>query len=224
MRGSVIFLNGTSSSGKTTIAMKLQKHLDKPYMYLSLDGFLHQLPDAFLADQESFSSALPVLLDGFDASNAAIARTGNNVIIDHVLQEPSWVAPCVRSFEDLNVVFVGVRCPLDVLEARERARGDRRVGIARYQYDRVHFYDTYDVELDTAEKSVEQCVSTILEYLRSNKRPTAFEKLRSLIYGCEQIAEGDTVNRAPVSSVVHLFSLLSKSQLPEQIITYQNQA
>lgn len=126
---------------------------------------------------------------GFNASNAAIARAGNNVIIDHVLQESSWVAPCVKAFKGLQVVFVGVRCSLDVLESREKVRVDRQAGVARYQYDRVHSHETYDVEVDTSKMTVEQCVSVIREYVCSDKRPAAFEKLRTSTDGCEQVSE-----------------------------------
>ena len=120
--GKVIFLNGTSSSGKTTIAKELQ----------------------------------------------------------NVLQEPSWVAPCVRSMDGLEVTFVAVRCSLDVLESREKARGDLHVGMARYQYDRVHSHGTYDVEVDTSTMSLEQCVRKICEYVQSGRRPSAFDKLRTV--------------------------------------------
>src|SRR6056297_607177 len=123
--GKVIFLNGTSSSGKTTIAKELQKSLEKPYLYISLDNYLNNLPPAFLQDNEYMAKSFPILLDGFNASCAAIAKAGNNVIVDHVLQEPSWVAPCVKVFWNLKVVFVGVHCPLDVLETREKARDER---------------------------------------------------------------------------------------------------
>ncbi|MFZ3005690.1 MAG: hypothetical protein WA047_05905, partial [Phenylobacterium sp.] len=34
--------------------------------------------------------------------------------------------------------FVGLLAPLEVLEAREVARGDRQIGLARWQFDRVH--------------------------------------------------------------------------------------
>jgi len=44
--GHVIFLNGTSSSGKITIAKGLQEALDELYIRASLDVFLHQLPDS----------------------------------------------------------------------------------------------------------------------------------------------------------------------------------
>ena len=181
--GSVIFLNGTSSSGKSTIAKALQKSLDEPYLHVSLDGFLNQLPIHYLENEKYLSGALPILLAGFDASNAGIARSGNNVIVDHVLQEPSWVAPCVKAFEGLDVVFVGVRCSLDILESREKARGDRQLGTARYQHDRVHSNKEYDVEVDTSGMTVEQCVSVIREYVCSGKRPTAFGRLRALLVG-----------------------------------------
>ena len=44
----------------------------------------------------------------------------------------------VSALDGLRVVFVGVCCPLDVLESREKERGDRQIGTARYQYDRVY--------------------------------------------------------------------------------------
>lgn len=184
--GKVIFLNGTSSSGKSTIAKGLQQYLGEPYLHVSVDGFLHQLPDAYLTDNRYLAGAIPMLLTGFDASSAAIARAGINVIIDNVLQEPSWVLPCIKAFEGLQVVFVGVRCPLEVLESREKARGDRQVGMACYQYDRVHAHKRYDVEVDTSEMTIEECVETIRQYVDSDTQPTAFDKLRSRAHDCEQ--------------------------------------
>ena len=37
----IIILNGTSSSGKTTIAKYLQKLLDEPYCLLEMDDFMN---------------------------------------------------------------------------------------------------------------------------------------------------------------------------------------
>ena len=36
-QGNIIFLNGTSSSGKTTQAKTLQQVLEEPYVYMSCD-------------------------------------------------------------------------------------------------------------------------------------------------------------------------------------------
>ena len=49
---------------------------------------------------------------------AAIAATGNNVVADHVLLDPSCVTDCARVLADLPAYF-GVRCPLEVVEARD---------------------------------------------------------------------------------------------------------
>jgi chloramphenicol 3-O phosphotransferase len=42
-----------------------------------------------------------------------------------------------------------VRIDIDVLEARELARKDRVVGMARWQYPLVHRFAGYDLEVDT---------------------------------------------------------------------------
>ncbi len=46
--GTVIFLNGTSSSGKTSISLELQQILDEPYLHISVDKFLYMLPVDYL--------------------------------------------------------------------------------------------------------------------------------------------------------------------------------
>jgi chloramphenicol 3-O phosphotransferase len=56
---------------------------------------------------------------------------------------------------------VGVFAPLEILEARERQRGDRTVGLARWQYDRVHKGIAYDLEIDTATATAEECAALI---------------------------------------------------------------
>jgi chloramphenicol 3-O-phosphotransferase len=54
---------------------------------------------------------------------------GNPVILDHVLHDRDMLASCQKAFNGLTVFSVGVVCPLDILEARERARGDRAIGV-----------------------------------------------------------------------------------------------
>jgi chloramphenicol 3-O phosphotransferase len=177
--GKVIFLNGASSSGKTTIAKELQKEAQEPYLHLSIDAFLHQLPSSLLEDRAALAREFPRLLAGFNSSSAAIARAGNNIIVDTVLQEPSWIAACVVSFEGLEVFSVGVKCSLEALESREKTRGDRREGMARYQHNRVHSHGVYDIEVDASALPLGECVSRILKYVQSGVQPSAFRKLQA---------------------------------------------
>ena len=44
---------------------------------------------------------------------------------------------------------------------RERSRGDRVVGLARWQYDRVHRGMTYDLEIDTSAADPPACATII---------------------------------------------------------------
>jgi len=176
--GWIIFLNGASSSGKTTIGRALQEALEELYLLVSADGFLSQLPESFLAGERRFSVKLPVLVHAFHASAAAQALAGMNVILDHVIQALAWLDDCLSQFCDIEVLFVAIKCPLSELEKREADRGNRSIGSAKFQYDRVHAHNTYDLELDTSVLRPEQCVSAIADYVHSGRSVTAFDTLR----------------------------------------------
>ena len=81
---------------------------------------------------------------------AELSRAGNNVLVDHVLVEPGWVAECAALFADLPAYLIGVRCPLEVLVERERSRRNRTLGQAAAQYPLVHAHGVYDFEVDTS--------------------------------------------------------------------------
>jgi hypothetical protein len=42
--GKIIFLNGVSSSGKSSLDKELQKRLTEPFLRLQLDAFIEMLP------------------------------------------------------------------------------------------------------------------------------------------------------------------------------------
>jgi chloramphenicol 3-O phosphotransferase len=65
-----------------------------------------------------------------------------------------------------------------VLEQREHVRGDRLIGLARYQFDRVHVHEYYDWEVDTSLASPSECAAQIQQALHQNGLPRAFEQLR----------------------------------------------
>ena len=73
----------------------------------------------------------------------------------------------MAEYEALLAAFdlfrVGVFAPL---EARERDRGDRMIGLARWQFDRVHRGVRYDLELDTSAATPMQCAERIRQDFR----------------------------------------------------------
>lgn len=165
----VIFLSGTSSSGKSTVAKLLQQRLDAPFLHMQLDTYIEMMP--YINNELFFRMA-----SGFHRSIAAMVSAGNNVIVDHVLIDNSWLEECVNLLTG-HVVFVGFYCPLDELERREKQRDQRRQGFARSQFERIHHGKVYDVQVDTSDLSPEQCAEKILEFYK-NEQPTAFRQMR----------------------------------------------
>jgi len=150
MKGSIILLNGASSAGKSTLAQAIQRVADRPILRLSLDLFF-------------FGSVLPPmrekgfdwgpmkerLLAGYYPSLAAFSRAGNDLVVDHVFESQQDCDRMTSALDGLDVFLVGVHCPVDELERRERARGDRRMGDARQDFATVHSFCRYDLEIDS---------------------------------------------------------------------------
>ncbi|MFE9118780.1 chloramphenicol phosphotransferase CPT family protein [Streptomyces sp. NPDC007172] len=195
--GRIIFLNGTSSSGKSSIARELLDILDDGvFFHLAVDGFNEMRTKRNLA-QGDLDAALRRTRMGFHRSIAAMAGVGNDVVVDHVLSEPWRLTDCLSVLPSQDVLFVGIRCSLDELTRREQARGDRPPGLAASQYDLVHQHGDYDIECDTSAASPRACAELIKEFLPRRPAPTAFARirLRYLEADCEPTALGDMRTR-----------------------------
>ena len=99
--------------------------------------------------------------------------------MDYLFHYADSLPRCLDLVSGYKVLYVGVFCPVDVLEQREAARGDRKIGLARYQSARVHVNSEYDVEVDTRALSANQAAHKIVAALDNAAPPTAFERLRS---------------------------------------------
>ncbi len=164
----------------------LQDRLEPPYLDMGMDRFIFMLPKRYLnrplwedvlGKADHAGSTGHWLFSGMHHAIASGARAGLNVIADHVLVEQQWVDECARLFEDLPAYLIGVRCPLEVLEERERSRKDRTLGQARLQYPVIHKYAKYDLEVDTSVLTPEECAERIIERLK--RSPEAFRQLRA---------------------------------------------
>jgi chloramphenicol 3-O phosphotransferase len=103
-------------------------------------------------------------LRGMRRAVAALAAEGNNLIVDDVMlaEEMEEYRSLLAGFQ---ISFVGIFAPLAVIEERERLRRDRMIGLARWQFDRVHRGRTYDLEIDAASATPEICALKIKEAL-----------------------------------------------------------
>ena len=93
---------------------------------------------------------------------AQLARAGNDVVLDHAFLAPDWQRDFSQALAGLPVFKVGVQAPLAVVKKRERERGYRVIGQARGHYDLVHSGMDYDLVLNTAEQSPQECAATIM--------------------------------------------------------------
>lgn len=175
----ILLLNGVGSAGKSSIAKALQAITREPYLHVAMDAFLDMLPATYQDHPESFryeplvenghpSVAIrhgPLgqrLMAGMRAAVAGLAGEGNNLIVDDVIfGDDGSVADYRARLCSHDLMIVAVKAPLDVLEAREAARGDRSIGLARWQFPRVHAGLSYDFEVETATASPEACARLI---------------------------------------------------------------
>ncbi|MFE7168704.1 chloramphenicol phosphotransferase CPT family protein [Streptomyces sp. NPDC057616] len=178
MPGLIIFLNGTSSSGKSSIAKELLHTLDEPYFHMPVDAF-HAMRTRREISQEELPAVLRRTWMGYHRAVAGMAAAGNNVVVDHVLSEEWRLPDCLELFGAAHVVLVGVHCSPEELERREQARGDRPAGLAAMQFQRVHAHGVYDLECDTTTASALDCARQIGAFLPQRPTPTAFERLRT---------------------------------------------
>lgn len=186
MTATCIVLNGTSCSGKSSIAAVLQRLWPRPLQVTGIDTFLAAQGARFFASdgrRVAGFSWIPVTIDGqpaFDvvpgplglamikASHAywaACAAAGLDQVIDDVWLMPDQPAGLQEALPAASTLWVGVHCPLAIAEQRERDRGDRTVGTVRGQYGRVHTFRKYDVDVDTSVAAARECAEAILAVL-----------------------------------------------------------
>ena len=179
-RSQVLILNGVGSVGKSSTARALQEIAAQPFLHVAMDSFLEMLPAAMMGHPDGLvfepgqedghpSIAIrtgPVLdraMQGMRHAIAAMAGQGNNLVVDEVMLGRGEA----RAYRELlpahDLRIVGLLAPLDVLERRERERGDREIGLARWQFDRVHRDVVYDLEIDATAATPTQNARTICE-------------------------------------------------------------
>jgi chloramphenicol 3-O phosphotransferase len=168
----VIVLNGSSSSGKTTIARCLKTILPTPWISLSIDDLLRALPPSLMDSDAGITfgkhgeitigEGFREITSGWLAGLAGMARAGTRIIYDDVfLSGAESQARLQKHLVDVSVLWVGVHCDAKVAAAREVARGDRVVGGAAAQSSKVHEGVTYDLEVDTTSTESMECACNI---------------------------------------------------------------
>ena len=180
-RGRIIVLNGAPRSGKSSIVAAIQETLEGPWLNLGVDVFVRQVTPERLrpgiglrpgGERPDLEAVIPALYAAMYESIAAHARLGLNVVVDvghhDAYSQPLGIRPdCARRLSGLYALFVGVRCPIEVIVERRRAGQPGREGqylagaagesvpvpVALWQTE-VHRPGIYDLEVCSARASV----------------------------------------------------------------------
>jgi chloramphenicol 3-O phosphotransferase len=177
--GTIILLNGASSAGKSTLARAVQARIEAPFWHISIDHLRDAgvLPLARIKSGEfPWPPMRAAFFEGFDLSLAAYAQAGNNLIVEHIVETPAWMARLVRLLAPHDVFFVGVHCDLAELERREASRGDRPKGDARRDFETIHRHASYDFEIDTTAPRGDAADRVIAAW-RARQAPSAFRRM-----------------------------------------------
>jgi chloramphenicol 3-O phosphotransferase len=167
-------------------------------MNLGVDGFKRMTPARYqpgigLRPGGERLDLEPVVVTLYAAMYEAIAahsRLGVNVVVDAVHHDdysvPRRILPaCARRLRGLPVLFVGVRCPIEVAVRRRRAtwggvghqQGGTVADPVRRWHEAVHRPGSYDLEVDTSLLSPDECADLIAGRLADGPPPSAFHRL-----------------------------------------------
>ena len=127
-------------------------------------------------DKEAEKTAgMPVermrFFDGFHRSIPAFAAAGNNLIVEHIIEFELWLTDLRVLLKGYDVFMVGVHCPPEELQRREKLRGDRAPGEALHHL-RTHGFCRYDLEIDGRERA-EANAARIVTAWQERKAPGA---------------------------------------------------
>lgn len=164
----IFYINGTSSSGKTTLAKELQNSIRQPLLYFSTDHLISTLnPQILTAIKGQGKYEVSVdwnsLFKGYFECLAALSKSKNMVIADCPIYTEGTFKLLQESLDPLSQkIFIGLKCPLDTLKERENTRKDRDQGLAEMQFKDIHTFLKYDLMVDTHQQSPAEIVKTIL--------------------------------------------------------------
>ncbi len=198
--GRIVLLNGTPRSGKSSIAEAIQNSFEGVWMNIGGDRFKAMTPERYQpgiglrpgGERPDLEPLVASLYRGLYEAIAAHSRLGLNVVTDiwhhdNYSQPLGILAASARRLAGLPVLFVGVRCPIEVIMQRRLATwgagydsdGAVPAPVSRFHRD-IHLPGIYDLEVDTSTLSAQACADQIRRRLEAGPPPAAFRRLATM--------------------------------------------
>ena len=164
MKKQTIVLNGSSSSGKSTLAKALQVLImdkrNERYEIVSIDDFLKMTTEDVIYEDDVFE-----ISDALCESVLQALEENQGVIIDHVITSERIFNQLTEKLRHHYLRLVHVTCPLEVLQKREQERKDRCLGSAESSYTYLFPKEGYDLTVDTHSMTALECANQIFDKL-----------------------------------------------------------
>ena len=164
-KGKIIFLNGVTSAGKTSVTRAMQNRDDLFFYAMSNDLFQDMVGVRYL--RKNYWKHLGNVLFEMYHTAKLFSDRGHHVILDGVLSEHPEIPDHYRRmreiFADSPFYMVYLDCPLELCRQRNLARGDRGEYQSHEQAKMMPADAVYDLTLDTSRLSSEECAEVIVK-------------------------------------------------------------
>lgn len=166
-KGRIIFLNGVTSSGKTSIVDALQEREDIFFYVVANDLFEQMVGDRYLRD--NYWKYLSDVIIMMYQTAKLYSDMGKNVLIDGILVEREEIKPhyeqLLEILKDNPLDIVEVYCPIDICRERNIMRGDRYETQSEEQLELMAKNIKYSAKVDTSVHSSAECADIIVKEL-----------------------------------------------------------
>lgn len=163
-KGSLIFLAGLTSAGKTSIVDAIQDHAEDFYYVVANDLYAQMVGDRYLREDYAKYECKAMRLMYHAAR--LYSDMGENVLIDGALFEipefPNHYRTVQEIFADSPLFLVEVYCPLEICRQRNLLRPDRYEMQSHEQSKVANPNVRYDFRVDTSLHAPEECAAQIL--------------------------------------------------------------
>ncbi len=164
-KGRIIYLNGVTSSGKTSIVEALQVRRDVFFYVMANDLFQEMIGEDYL--KEDYWKYLGEVIIMMYHTAKLFSDMGKNVVIDSILVERDGIAPHYDRMKEIlrdnPLDIVEVFCPLDICRQRNIERGDRYEMQSDEQAMLMAQDIQYSLRVDTSRLSPDECADAILK-------------------------------------------------------------
>lgn len=166
-KGRIIFLNGVTSTGKTSIVEALQERDDVFFYVVANDLFEQMIGEKYL--QEDYWKYLSEAILMMYHTARLFSDMGHNVLIDGILVEQPRLSPHYQRLQEIlrdnPLDIVEVFCPLEICRQRNIQRGDRYENQSQEQHEIMAEGIRYSCRVETDKYSPKECADQIVKSL-----------------------------------------------------------